>query len=77
MSKFKSAGMKIAVLFAEAVGLDPNDVLSVHLSLPSGDLATLQFKVICTDEAGKAIIEDDDLKVELRTWKEETTDVSN
>ena len=62
--------MKIAAVLAKAVGLDPVNVLSVHLALSADDIAVLSFKVVCADEAGKVIIEDDDIKTEIRTWTE-------
>ena len=68
----RNEGTKLGVALVEAIGVDPNNCLSLSLSLNwnADDYVTLDVKVIASDAEEKIVIKDDAPVVELRTWTE-------
>ena len=59
----------LACSFAEAVGVDPDDVRLVDFHWERGR-ARLTLEVVCEDEDGKPLIEDGVVKSQLKTFRE-------
>lgn len=71
MARRSGAIVDLSIMLCETIGVDPSLCLGLDLKLRSNGVASLTILAICTDEAGKAITENDALKTELRTWKEQ------
>ena len=68
-----SAGLQasqLTAVLAEAVGLNPSDVMCVDLHLRPGELATLTFKVVVADDSGRPLVEDGEIVMAIRKFRE-------
>ena len=68
-----SAGLQasqLAAVLAEAVGLNPSEVMCVDLHLRPGELATLTFKVVVADDSGRPLEEDGEIVTAVREFRE-------
>ena len=68
-----SAGLQasqLAAVLAEAVGLNPSDVMCADLHLRPGELAILTFKVVVADDSGRPLEGDGEIVTAVRQFRE-------